>query len=367
MIIPQVTLAAWWNPLSWNIFSFLFQNNSQVQQVQIESTTTLTSQSIPETSINTSVTTATTTVESTPAAVSRPQKKIHTVTTTSVPATSPVQTQVYVAPVTTSSQSCDSGYTLDKDTNKCVTPLAYCQNHDGVNATYDSTNNSCGCATGYAFNSSNVCAAKESGYQFCSEQYSNATWDGTSYTSSGGFNCECKSGYTATNNNGAQSCQPLGNPYQAQDGNCYYPNAYDSNGKPLQAQCPANIVQQQQRATSPSVNLACQTATNNMEKFQNAYANNQNPGGGAAANIAQAKAAIFANQYNTELPAYQTAAQAACSVPLPIPAICQTALQDFDTFQAQNPISQLAWMGVQGDSIALRFPAHQTDIQYACQ
>ena len=29
VIIPQVTFAAWWNPMSWNIFSFLFSKNTQ--------------------------------------------------------------------------------------------------------------------------------------------------------------------------------------------------------------------------------------------------------------------------------------------------------------------------------------------------
>jgi len=35
----------------------------------------------------------------------------------------------------------------------------------------------------------------KNGYQVCNDM--NATWDGTSYTSSGGFNCTCKTGYVS--------------------------------------------------------------------------------------------------------------------------------------------------------------------------
>lgn len=92
--------------------------------------------------------------------------------------------------------SCSSGLIVDKNTGECVTPLEYCQNRNGTNATYNSVDNSCGCATGYVLNSSSICAVQRNGYQVCSNM--NATWDGSSYTSAGGFNCTCNAGYTVS-------------------------------------------------------------------------------------------------------------------------------------------------------------------------
>jgi len=307
-IVPSVAFASWWNPFSWGIFSSSQPN----PQVQIISATTSSDNFI---STSTAVM-ATTSINVTPTPtppVSQPVKKIVqkvsplVATPVSVKSTSstcpqgyncaptiPTQSQNSVAPVSTSPQSCTNGLTFDKSVNECVTDLTYCQNLNGTNATYNSANNSCSCATGYILNSNKVCAVPETGYQFCSEQYSNATWDGTSYTSSGGFNCECNSGYTPTKNAyGVQSCQPMGTPYEAVNGNCYYPNAYDSSGNPLQAQCPANIIQQQQTSiqqpVSTGVSAACQTAEKNVLQYEQQISMTEsNPN--TAAGIAQGRA-----------------------------------------------------------------------------
>jgi hypothetical protein len=93
-----------------------------------------------------------------------------------------------------------SGSFLDKNTGKCVSPLTYCQNQNGPLATYNSVDNSCGCATGYGLGSNNMC---ESHYQTCGEKYPNTTWDGT-YSSDGKYNCVCQTGYTW--NSYSQSC-----------------------------------------------------------------------------------------------------------------------------------------------------------------
>jgi len=353
LIVPQITFAAWWNPLSWGIFSSFFHNNTQT--IEVTSIASSTNQ-ISATSTNDSATEVAPVVPTPPAI--KPSIKLAPM----------VSVPIVVPPPPVSTQT--SVPTLPKSDNQI------CSDTYGVNSSYTGqrgTNGGpiCGCNTGYQWNSgqtSCVAVPAKTGYQICSEQYGNATWDGTSYTSSGGFNCTCNQGYVSmANSTGGSSCQLPGTPYKAQDGNCYYPNAYDSNGKPLQASCP--IQTQTSQPVSVADNSACQTATQNMEKFQNSYAYGESglSNSGVVANIAQAQAAIFANQYNTELPAYQTAAQAACSVPLPIPTACQTALQDFNTFQAQYPLSQLVWMGVQGNNFALRFPAKQTAIQYACQ
>ena len=229
-IVPSVAFASWWNPISWN-WSALFNSPSSLQvQTQVQTVGTTTSPTAPS-STSTSVI-ATTSINiaatSTPPA-SQPIKKFvqkvsptpvitsptpSTLVTPATPTAStcpqgyscaptiPAQSKTPVAPVSNTSQSCTSGLTFDKSINECVTDLTYCQNQNGANATYNSTNNSCSCATGYTSNSNNICAVPESGYQICSEQFPNETWDGT-YSSSGKYNCACKTGYTW---NGA-SCQ----------------------------------------------------------------------------------------------------------------------------------------------------------------
>ncbi len=100
--------------------------------------------------------------------------------------------------------SCVQGTTFDKTENQCVTPLTYCQNRNGINATYSSADNSCGCATGYTLDSNNTCTVQKNGYQVCNDM--NATWDGSSYISGGVFNCTCKPGYSSTSDR--KSCEP---------------------------------------------------------------------------------------------------------------------------------------------------------------
>ena len=79
--------------------------------------------------------------------------------------------------------------------------ITYCQNKNGLNATYDSVKNSCSCATGYTLNSNSICTVPETGYQVCSKM--NATWDGTMV--SGKYNCTCPAGYVS--NSVGTSCQ----------------------------------------------------------------------------------------------------------------------------------------------------------------
>lgn len=324
-IVPSVAFASWWNPFSWGIFSSSQPN----PQVQIISTTTSSDNFI---STSTAVM-ATTSINVTPTPtppVSQPVKKIVqkvsplVATPVSVKSTSstcpqgyncaptiPTQSQNSVAPVSTSPQSCTNGLTFDKSVNECVTDLTYCQNLNGTNATYNSTNNSCSCATGYTLNGNNICAVPESGYQICSEMSSNATWNGT-IGSNGKYNCVCQTGY-AWNSSGT-SCQLLGTPYEAQNGNCYYSNAYDSNGEPLQAQCPANT----QQSISPSVSAACQQAQQDVQTAENQENtfNEQSPymqgalmNSGMAAEVSSGRGQILGQELAGEAQAYATAVQ----------------------------------------------------------
>jgi hypothetical protein len=122
-----------------------------------------------------------------------------------------------------------SGTTFDKSTDECVTPLGYCENRNGTNATYDSASNSCGCAAGYELDSNNTCV---DGYQICNEM--NATWDGTSHTSSGGFSCTCKNGYVQSYDGKTCVVAPIKTGYQVCSesySNMTWDGTYDSNGK----------------------------------------------------------------------------------------------------------------------------------------
>ena len=278
-LIPSVAFAAWWNPLSWGIFSFLQPN----PQVQIISTTTASDQTPVDDSATTSIPIIPTTAVETPTApVSNPPKTVKKVSTpvaipvpstsaipavsicpqgyNCAPTTSSVQPQATVAPVSASPQSCTNGFTFDKSANECVTMLAYCQNRNGSNATYNSVNNSCSCATGYALDSNNTCSVQQTGSQICSAM--NGTWHGT-YGSNGKYNCTCNTGYVSGSD--GKSCVLPGTPYKAVNGNCYYPNAYDSSGNPLQTSCPVQLSQ------PASVSAACQQAKQAVQTAQNQY------------------------------------------------------------------------------------------------
>ena len=76
-----------------------------------------------------------------------------------------------------------------------------------------------------------VSAAPETGYQFCPHTYRNTTWDGSSYTKSGGYLCTCNAGYTSSSD--GKSCV-IQNYYPAQYGaNQSTPSFYNPYGTPF--------------------------------------------------------------------------------------------------------------------------------------
>jgi len=159
-VVPTIAFASWWNPTTWNISAWIFGSDTQVQTTN---TITLPNQTPEQLSVFTEVaTTSSTSVQ--------------------------VQTQ------SINSESCKTGSFLYEGFSKCMTPLAYCKNQDGSRATYNSANNSCGCADGYKLNSNGICTIKKTGYEICAGI--NATWDGISYMDNGTYNCLCKAGYT---------------------------------------------------------------------------------------------------------------------------------------------------------------------------
>jgi hypothetical protein len=105
--------------------------------------------------------------------------------------------------------TCQIGIFFDKSSNKCVSSISYCQNLNGPYTAYNSSNNSCECLSGYSLDSKNTCVVQKTGYQVCADM--NATWDGVSKNSSGGFTCTCKTGYVTSSD--GKSCSPQ-NGYQ---------------------------------------------------------------------------------------------------------------------------------------------------------
>jgi hypothetical protein len=196
-IVPSIAFASWYNPFSWN-WGALFSSPVQTK-IQNPNSTTTNNQAVDS-------------ISSTPQ-VETPKTK----TSVKLPSnTVPVPNISKIAGCTSTTGyssttglscsgngTCASGTTLDTSTGECVTPLAYCQNKNGQNATYNSTNNSCGCVTGYTLNSNNTCVVQETGYQICSDQFSNETWDGTMVN--GKYNCVCQAGYVL--NGAGTGCQ----------------------------------------------------------------------------------------------------------------------------------------------------------------
>ena len=96
LVIPQVTLAAWWNPASWSIFSFLFLNTPQTQT--ITTATTSSDQSLLNDATTTTLTASTssvTAIATSTSPVDKPIKK--SVSKTTKPVTQ-VQTPLQVQP-----------------------------------------------------------------------------------------------------------------------------------------------------------------------------------------------------------------------------------------------------------------------------
>ncbi len=306
-IIPQVTFAAWWNPLSWGIFSSIFQTNPKVEIIN----TTSQNQTLTDTSTTTKaeVTAPTSSVSKTP---------IKSSPKVSAPVTIPsVSVQAPQQPKPTGTlcngtywNSCPTGQNLVCPT----TGDAYCQAPQKP-------------------------VEQKDNYQICRDSYGHATWDGSSYTSSGGPNCSCDTGYG--------------------------PSADGTSCVAIQVTQP---VQQPDYSIN---NSACQTATKNLTSFQTSYANNYAALSStiAANNIVQARLQIFASQYDTALPGYQMAAQAACKVPASNNQ-CQATLQKFDTFQAQNVLSPNNTSGrsqILGNQQAMQLGNYETEIYYSCQ
>lgn len=102
---------------------------------------------------------------------------------------------------------CKSGYTWNSDQTSCVvappppkTGYEICQDRNGPFATYDSSTNSCGCASGYYLGAtSQQCVS----FTAARDESCASSYPGTSFlkydTTSGKNICDCKAGYDWNN------------------------------------------------------------------------------------------------------------------------------------------------------------------------
>jgi len=303
LVTPQVTLAAWWNPMSWSVFSNAQTEISAQAPVSVNATITAVTK-VQKTS--TQKPTPNTTVKKSVKKSLKPAVVQLPVRTQVLEQDKPIRTLcngIYW-------DSCPPGQNIICP----VTGDAYCQVPQALVQPVRQKDN----------------------YQICRDAYGHATWDGSSYTSSGGPNCSCDTGYITSSD--GKSCV---------------------------------VTQTAQQPDSSINNTVCQRAVKNLENFQTSYANHyaELSRTMADAYTVQARLGIFANQYNTALPAYQMAAQTACKAPASN-SQCQTSLQKFDIFQAQNVLNSYNTSGTSqiiGNQQAMQLSNYQTDILYACQ
>ena len=81
-----------------------------------------------------------------------------------------------------------SGQSAPTETNDQI-----CKDRNGPHTIYNNTDNTCECAAGYSLDSTSTCSSTKTGYEVCAAM--NATWDGSSRTSSGGYSCTCDTNY----------------------------------------------------------------------------------------------------------------------------------------------------------------------------
>lgn len=247
-IVPQIALAAWWNPFSWSIWN-IFRPTPHVQQVQIAPTPTLTATSITTTTekVDTKVVSTKKPVVDSAQKVNQPNIKQPSIVAPSQPiptidvyakyrdpATGKILTPeefVKNADAKCASQDKVRSGTINSDgTISCITYTQACQAKFGINS-YSSGAKECDCTEGYAFDSNNKCIVIDYN-ALCQKKYGVNSYS-TGKNSGGNNTCGCKTDYNF--NQSGTSCQlkqttDYNNAPYRQDGNAYSPeqlNAMD--------------------------------------------------------------------------------------------------------------------------------------------
>jgi len=180
IITPQITFAAWWNPASWGIFSFLFSSAPKSQTVST-STIILGRSDVSTTTDDQPIISTSTIATST--------KQNNEVTTKSLPkVVKPVVNAQIPQPALTAGTLCNGKY------------YSECQSDQRL-----------------------ICP--QNGNAYCQIPIQQPPVLVTATTS-------------ATTSPSITPAVDKGTPYKGQDGNWYYPNAYDANGRNLQVIMP---------------------------------------------------------------------------------------------------------------------------------
>lgn len=177
---------------------------------------------------------------------------------------------------------CQTGYIWNDGQTTCVvappppkTGYEICQERNGVNATYDSASNSCGCTTGYYFGAtSQRCVGLiESRNQTCEAKYL-----GTSYLKAdptdGHYICDCKAGYDW--NNDRTACYTTAS-FTQSCVNAYGTGAYSTteNGKRV-CDCGYSYSFNAQRnmcVTTASINAICERDVGRNSRYSGTVTN----------------------------------------------------------------------------------------------
>ncbi|GEM_PF-6280452 len=162
MFVPLFANAAWWNPISW--FTVFFHPQPQV----IEKIVYLPATTSP-------------------------------IVTPATPTTTPAISQ----PITSNNNQTQSAVSLQEQAYQAQVKLDT-NNAASIAAQQATTQAAQQAAQKKADTVVQQPIQQQNGYRVCAGLYANATWDGTSYTSSGGFSCSCAAGFTSSSD--SKSC-----------------------------------------------------------------------------------------------------------------------------------------------------------------
>ncbi len=327
LIVPSVAFASWWNPASWSIFSFIFHTSSQAQtvgtntsQVQVPMDTTV------ATSENSNTDQVNVVVSQSP--TEKPTKKTSTYLqnpslTTQVQTVQPIQPTGTLCNGTYWS-ACPSGQNLVCPTSGsayCQAPQQLVQQATqpvvtAVNGATISGQGFRGAKSVYIVNISTqartdlqFAVANDYTINVVSTSASVGQYNIYVVNSDGVVSLPFQTSVNAPQT--SQSTQSAGTPYKAQDGNCYYPNAYDSNGRALQAQCPVDT--SSQSSSSSGVSVACQQAQQNLATVQqNPYITGAQTNSAMQYELTHGAGQRFAQNYNQQLASAEQEVQFAC-------------------------------------------------------
>ncbi len=305
LVIPVIAFMAWWNPFNWSALSFISDREPKVEMVSIPTNDNATTssqgrnfQNVPSTTVN-------------------EEKNELALPIKINQETNPLKQNQVLAPA---SQVQNLPPPTNISTESPSTPTEpiyddqFCKDSYGKNSMWDTDTSNCTCASGYLVSSDgNSCISTS---LYCNNVYGdNTIWDKSS------LSCACAKGYESS----------------ADGTSCV-------------------------KVPDLSINESyCQTAKDNLLKFQNLYAGTIAGlrSTGSDLSSKQAAEADYTNRYNTGLPVYQLLVQAACTIPKSN-TNCQIVITKYNGIFQKN-------MFVSNTYEYLQFGIYSNDIYYSCQ